>query len=290
MSRALAPAKVGTSMTYSKRRIARAARTRHSARDSVPVVADRMFAVTSGTLPAIRAPAGRRLGASRPARGAALRVDAVRRGDYIIFTADELQRGLPVRFEDLEEVAAAAVPSEATPAASPTAAPIPEPVAFNAAIDPADGSVAEAAPLGDDFSALSAAMVAFKEPRAVEIINGRAAMIGFMAALSSELFDDRSLTRQVIHTRTFTLADGVVKTAAGPAAGVFLASLVVLVVLVASLAPQLRNAKENGLEEVPEDFFLFKAESEMVNGRAAMVGLASLFLVERVYTHGAAFL
>ena len=140
-------------------------------------------------------------------------------------------------------------------------------------MDPADGSVAEAAPLGDDFSALSAAMVAFKEPRAVEIINGRAAMIGFMAALSSELFDDRSLTRQVINTRTFTLADGLVKTAAGPAAGVFLASLVVLVVLIASLAPQLRNAKENGLEEVPEDFFLFKAESEMVNGRAAMVGL-----------------
>ena len=77
-----------------------------------------MFAVAPGTLPAIRAPAGRRLGASRPARGAALRVDAVRRGDYIIFTADELQRGLPVRFEDLEEVAAAAVPSEATTTSS----------------------------------------------------------------------------------------------------------------------------------------------------------------------------
>ena len=194
-----------------------------------------------------------------------------------------------MRFEDLEEVAAAAVPSEATPAASPAAAPIPEPVAFKAVVDPADGSVAEAAPLGDDFSALSAAMVAFKEPRAVEIINGRAAMIGFMAALSSELFDDRSLTRQVINTRTFTLAEASSKPP--PARRRRLPRVARRPRRpIASLAPQLRNAKENGLEEVPEDFFLFKAESEMVNGRAAMVGLASLFLVERVYTHGAAFL
>ena len=171
-------------------------------------------------------------------------------------------------------------------AAEPAAAP----VAFSAAIDPADGSVAEAAPLGDDMSMLNDAMIAFKEPRAVEIINGRVAMLGWMAALYAEISNDQSLTRQVINTRTFTLADGVVKTAAGPAAGVFLVPLVVLVVLAASLAPQLRNAKENGLEEVPEDFFVFKADSEMANGRAAMVGLASLFIVERVFTHGAAFL
>ena len=106
----------------------------------MPVVADRMFAVTSGTLPAIRAPRVAASARPGPRARAALRVDAVRRGDYIIFTADELQRGLPVRFEDLEEVAAAAVPSEATPAASPAAAPIPEPVAFKAVVDPADGS------------------------------------------------------------------------------------------------------------------------------------------------------
>ena len=246
-----------------------------------------MFAVAPGTLPAIRAPAGRRLGASRPARGAALRVDAVRRGDYIIFTADELQRGLPVRFEDLEEVAAAAVPSEATPAASPAAAPIPEPVAFKAVVDPADGSVAEAAPLGDDFSMLSAAMVAFKEPRAVEIINGRAAMIGFMAALSSELFDDRSLTRQVINTRTFTLADGVVKSSTFPAVGAFLIPATVLFVLAASLAPVLRGNEESGLEKAPKDFFMFKAESEMTNGRGAMIGLVALLFAEK-FTNGAA--
>ena len=90
------------------------------------------------------------------------------------------------------------------------AAPV-TPAAFSAAIDPADGSVAEAAPLGDDMSMLNDAMIAFKEPRAVEIINGRVAMIGWMAALSAEISNDQSLTRQVLNTRTFTLADGVHK-------------------------------------------------------------------------------
>ena len=53
-------------------------------------------------------------------------------------------------------------------AAEPAAAP----VAFSAAIDPADGP-SRRPPLGDDMSMLNDAMIAFKEPRAVEIINGR---------------------------------------------------------------------------------------------------------------------
>ena len=45
-------------------------------------------------------------------------------------------------------------------AAEPAAAP----AAFSAAIDPADGSVAEAAPLGDDMSMLNDAMIASRSP------------------------------------------------------------------------------------------------------------------------------
>jgi len=52
------------------------------------------------------------------------------------------------------------------------------------------------------------ARLCVKEPRAVEIINGRAAMIGWMLALSAEVSNDQSLMRQVLNTRTFTLADG----------------------------------------------------------------------------------
>ena len=168
-------------------------------------------------------------------------------------------------------------------AAEPAAAP----VAFSAAIDPADGSVAEAAPLGDDMSMLNDAMIAFKEPRSVEIINGRVAMLGWMAALYAEISNDQSLTRQVINTRTFTLADGVVKTSTMPAAGMFLIPVTVLFVLAASLAPVLRGNEESGLEKAPKDFGPFKAESEMTNGRGAMVGLVALLLAEK-FTHGAA--
>jgi hypothetical protein len=52
----------------------------------------------------------------------------------------------------------------------------------------------------------------FEEPRAVEIINGRAAMMGWMLALGAEVSNDQSLMRQILNTRTFTLADGVEKT------------------------------------------------------------------------------
>lgn len=163
------------------------------------------------------------------------------------------------------------------------------PVAVSAAlIDPADGSVAEAAPLGDDNSLLERAMVAFKDSRAVEIINGRAAMIGWMLALSAELNRSQSLWGQLFNTRTFTLADGVSRTSTYPAAGFFLVPLVVLVALGASLAPTLKKSSPNGLDETPEAFGPFKPEAELTNGRGAMVGLASLVAVEH-FTNGALF-
>ena len=163
----------------------------------------------------------------------------------------------------------------------------PAPAAFSAAIDPADGSVAEAAPLGDDLSMINNAMVAFKEPRAIEIINGRVAMIGWMLALQGEFANDQGLFRQVINTRTFTLADGVVKSSTFPATGAFLIPVTVLAVLAASLAPTLRGNEESGLEKAPKDFSIFRAESEMTNGRGAMIGLVALLLAEK-FTNGAA--
>ena len=237
-----------------------------------------MFAVSSVQLSAAAGLAARPRNA-RHCRRAAVRVAAQAGDDEkpIVFTAEQLADG------NKTELKAAEAEWSEKAAEAPAA-----PVAFSAAIDPADGSVAEAAPLGDDFSMLSAAMVAFKEPRAVEIINGRVAMIGWMAALVGEFANDQSLTRQVLNTRTFTLADGVVKTSTMPAEGMFLIPVTVLLVIAASLAPQLRNAPENGLEEVPKDFAMFKAESEMINGRGAMVGLAALFVVEK-FTHHALF-
>jgi hypothetical protein len=134
---------------------------------------------------------------------------------------------------------------------------------------------------------LNNAMVAFKEPRAIEIINGRVAMIGWMLALQGEFANDQGLFRQVINTRTFTLADGVVKSSTFPAPGMFLIPVTVLAVLAASLAPVLRGNEESGLEKAPKDFSIFRAESEMTNGRGAMIGLVALLFAEK-FTNGAA--
>ena len=120
-----------------------------------------------------------------------------------------------------------------------------------------------------------------------EVINGRVAMIGWMAALGAELSGSHfALFRQMFNTRTFTLADGVMDTVTSPSAGLFLIPAVVMGVMAASLAPALRGNEVNGLNEVPPDFGPFKATSEMTNGRAAMVGLAALMIAEK-FTGGA---
>ncbi|EEH56132.1 carotene biosynthesis related or early light induced-like protein, chloroplast percursor [Micromonas pusilla CCMP1545] len=196
------------------------------------------------------------------------------------------RRGVSLRVRAEGETTTTTTTEEAAPVEASTEE-VAAPAAFKAAIDPADGSIAEAAPLGDDMSMFTDAMVAFKEPRAIEIINGRAAMIGWMVALSNEITNDQSLFRQVINTRTFTLADGVVKSSTFPATGAFLVPVVVLATLAASLAPVLRGNEESGLEKAPKDFFMFKAESEMTNGRGAMIGLVALLFAEK-FTNGAA--
>merc|ERR1712216_700433 len=84
------------------------------------------------------------------------------------------------------------------------------------AIDPADGSIAETAPLGNDNSMLDSVMLAFKDSRAVETINGRAAMIGWTAALYVELTSNTSFMHQLFNERTFTLADGITRTSTYP--------------------------------------------------------------------------
>jgi len=160
---------------------------------------------------------------------------------------------------------------------------------FTDAIDPADGSIAEARPLGNDNSLIDAAMVAFKDSRAVEIINGRVAMTAWMMALAAEFSSNTSVMGQVFHSRTFTLADGVTRTSTYPGAGFFLIPVVVLAVLAASLAPALKKSSPNGLNEKPNTFGPFNPEAEMTNGRGAMVGLVALPLAEKILGGSALF-
>merc|ERR1712216_727668 len=141
-----------------------------------------------------------------------------------------------------------------------------------AAIDPADGSVAEAAPLGDDSQLLDDAVKVFSDATAIEMINGRVAQIGWMAALYNEITQNKSLWSQVFSTRTFTLADGVSDTVTYPGAGLF-------------LAPVLKKASPDGVTAPGNALGPFKPEAELTNGRGAMVGLVALVLAEK-FTHG----
>merc|ERR1740127_214633 len=139
-------------------------------------------------------------------------------------------------------------------------------------IDPADGSVAEAAPLGNDTQLLDDAMKVFTNPTAIEMINGRVAQIGWVAALYTEITQNKSLWGQVFSTRTFTLADGVSDTVTYPGAGLF-------------LAPVLKKSSPDGVTAPGNTLGPFRPEAELTNGRGAMVGLVALVLAEK-FTNG----
>jgi hypothetical protein len=151
--------------------------------------------------------------------------------------------------------------------------------------DPADGSVAEAAPLGDDTQLLDDAMKVFSNATAIEMINGRVAQIGWMAALYTEITQNKSLWGQVFSTRTFTLADGVSDTVTYPGAGLFLAPFCGIFILAASLAPVLKKSSPDGVTAPGNALGPFKPEAELTNGRGAMVGLVALLLAEK-FTNG----
>ena len=135
-----------------------------------------------------------------------------------------------------------AVATGTLPAAEPTASPV-----AAAAGDAAVG-------LGD--------LMAFSGP-APELINGRLAMLAFVAALGAELSTGESVMRQLADEPT----------------GVILAATTFAA---ASLIPLLSSSRR-------EAFGPFTPSAEMLNGRAAMLGFASLLVVEAVRGGSALF-
>ena len=128
-------------------------------------------------------------------------------------------------------------------------------------------------------------MKVFANPTAIEMINGRVAQIGWMAALYTEITQNKSLWGQVFSTRTFTLADGVSDTVTYPGAGLFLAPFCAVVILAASLAPVLKKSSPDGVTAPGNTLGPFRPEAELTNGRGAMVGLVALLLAEK-FTNG----
>jgi hypothetical protein len=97
--------------------------------------------------------------------------------------------------------------------------------------------------------------MAFSGP-APELINGRLAMLAFVAAVGAELSTGESVLRQFGEAPVFVVLAGVLFTAA-------------------SLIPMFNGAKR-------ESFAIFSPSAEMANGRAAMLGFAALLVVEGV--------
>jgi uncharacterized membrane protein len=111
---------------------------------------------------------------------------------------------------------------------------------------------------------------------APEVINGRLAQLGFVAAVQSEISTGQTLAQQFQNNF-----------------GAFAASVVL--VTVASFAPSLQQAIIKDLPEsksvgyasdpktiapTEDPFGVFKASSEMTNSRAAMVGIAAMLATE----------
>ena len=196
---------------------------------------------------------------ARPARSAvALR--ATEKNGAVTFTSEDFDAGAGVTTavvereaeEPVEKVASIPEPVVEQPVVAESK---PEPVAFTT--EPASSAIVEG-----KASPISELISAFSSRRAIETINGRVAMLGFVTAMSAESAEHVMLGEQ------------------------FAGALVpVALITVASLAPKLRKdpqAPKDGITEDAEEFFVFKSSAEMFNGRAAMVGITAWGLIEAV--------
>lgn len=96
--------------------------------------------------------------------------------------------------------------------------------------------------------------MAFAGP-APEIVNGRLAMLGFVAAMAAEIRTDETVVKQWAQEPTLIL-------------------LTFILFAAGSLVPIVSGKKES--------LGPFTPEAEMINGRAAMIGFASLLVAELV--------
>lgn len=126
--------------------------------------------------------------------------------------------------------------------------PEPVPVSVDASAPAAGAAAAAAVP---SFGQL----MSFSGP-APELINGRLAMLGVVAALAAEFSSGESVWRQIADEPTGIVA-------------------VFGLIIAASFAPLLNNAKPES-----ESFGPFNAAAERLNGRAAMIGIAALLVIE----------
>lgn len=159
-------------------------------------------------------------------------------------------------------------------------------------LDPADGTVAYGGPMGEDGTEnLNSFGESFFNWRSAEILNGRVGMVGFLSALLVELDSHVSLSKQVVNTRTFALLDETTRTVSYPNTGFYLAVLSAVVIVVASYVPKFKGVEDNGMDKPPSAKVVdghiarFTPDIEMLNGRAAMMGIIALYITEMFLGH-----
>ncbi|KAF8057135.1 RH3A [Scenedesmus sp. PABB004] len=235
--------------------------TRHSTARAQPLFSHRRphaaMAVLARASPATglaRLAGGRRVPAVRASVRSSVRARAAQdqqeaEGAAVQSTLSVLDSLLPVQPEP--STSAPAPPSSAGGASAP--APVAQPAA---------AARPQAARPGKP---LSFEQVMAFEGVAPEVVNGRAAMLGFVAAVSAEVHGD-SLFSQLL------------------AGGGVSALAVIAAVTLASFAPAVRSVPLadvfNKGAGAPKSFGPFTPAAELINGRAAMLGLMALVFIE----------
>lgn len=222
-----------------------------------------MFSIAA-TLPRVAAtPRAGSRAAARPARVAVAARASVGSDGAVVFTAADFDAGVSTvavaEREEAVEEAVEEVAEASTPEPVPEPAAEPNPVASTAS--PAPAAAKPPTPDPED-SLLSSVLAAFANRRAVETVNGRVAMLGFVSAISAE---------QATHATLFEQFPGALGSVA--------------LITLASLAPKLRKNPQAPLDGITEDaeaFFVFRSDAERANGRAAMVGITAWALIEAV--------
>ena len=115
-------------------------------------------------------------------------------------------------------------------------------------------------------------------PVCAELINGRAAILGVVAAALSEAVTGQTVWSQIAGKY---VNGEMVERAHGTSTLYFFA--IVVIFTMASLAPKLMAEDDaTHLKPADKEFGPFRASAELLNGRAAMLGFAAFLAVQLV--------
>ena len=116
-----------------------------------------------------------------------------------------------------------------------------------------------------------------KNSETAQLINGRAAMVGFVSAVAGEIITKKEAFELLFPAK---MVSGV-STHVIDAQNFSLFAFAIVMVTLGTITPKF--AQDNVDES--REFAIFKTNSEMLNGRAAMIGIISLLIAENIMGH-----